>query len=147
MRKGSIILLLMLSINIVSYGLAFSCSDAGASCGSEFDNSVIGFFFNINEDANLASADGLSVNETFRSTVEGSLTQEIGVATAGDSGAIGFLDVVKMTIAGIALLTPLPFLAMLDGFGMPLLYLMAFLIVMFAFYAIAIIEFLRGVEL
>ena len=83
----------------------------------------------------------------FRSsTVEGSLTQETGVATLTSVGAIGFLDVVKMVIGFIALLTPFPLLVMLYSFGIPLLFAMVFFIPIFALYTLAIIEIIRGVQ-
>lgn len=146
MNKGSIILLFMICVNIVGFGMAFSCTDAGSACGENFDNSVINFFFNVDDETDLNSANGLSVDETYRASIEGSLTQETGVATANVLGAIGFLDVVKMTIAFFSLLTPFPFLVLLYSFGIPLLYMMSLSIVMFVFFGLAIIEMIRGVQ-
>lgn len=146
MNKGSIILLFMLSVNLVGFGIGFSCAEAGSSCGSNFDNSVINFFFNIDGTTDLNSVDGLSVDENYRASIEGSLTQETGVATATALGAIGFLDVVKMTIAFLSLVTPLPFLVVLYSFGIPLLYMMLLSVILFVFYTLAIVEIIRGVQ-
>lgn len=146
MNKGTLILLLVLSINLVSYGFAYSCSDAGGQCGENFDNSVIRFFFDAKGDTNLMSVDGLNVNETLRKTMEDSLEQEPGVATATDQGAIGFLDVVKMTIGFVALFTPFPILLMLYSFGIPLLFAMLLFIPIFALYSVSIYETIRGVQ-
>lgn len=146
MNKGSIILLFVICINIVGFGFAFACTDSGVSCGENFDNSVINFFFDVDSETNLNNVDGLSVNETFRSNIEGSLTQEPGVATLTGLGAIGFLDVVKMTIGLFSLLTPFPLLVLLYSFGLPLLYMMLISIPVFALYGLAILEMMRGVQ-
>lgn len=147
MNKGSIILLFMLCVNIIGLGVAFSCNDAGGLCNENFDNSVINFFFDVDENTDLNSINGLNVNDTYRGAIEGSLTQETGVATANVLGAIGFLDVVKMIIAFLSLMTPFPFLVLLYSFGIPLLYIMPLSIILFVFYSIAIIEIIRGVQL
>lgn len=146
MNKGSIILLFMLCVNLVGFGVGFSCAEAGSTCGSNFDNSVINFFFDVEDTTDLNAANGLNVNGTYQSTIEGSLTQETGVATSTALGAIGFLDVVKMTVAFFSLVTPLPFLVVLYSFGIPLLYMMLLSVILFVFYTLAIVEIFRGVQ-
>lgn len=146
MNKGSIILLLLLAINIVGFGFASVCTSAGQSCGSNFDNSVISFFFDVDENTDLTIPDGIQVDETFRATMQESLVQETGVATAVLNGVVGFLDSLKMVLAFLSLLTPFPLLVLMYSFGIPLLYMMLFSIPLFVFYALAIIEIIRGVQ-
>lgn len=134
----------MICFNLVSFGLAYSCVDAGQTCGQNYDNSVIRFFFDVDNSTDLNAVGGLNVNETLRSTVEDSLTQETGVATSTSLGAIGFLDALKMVLAFVSLLTPFPFLVMLYSLAVPILYTMLISVPIFSMYILAIIELIRG---
>ncbi len=144
MKTGKHILLLMICFNLITAGIGFVCITDGASCGQNFDNSVLNFFFDYNDNIDLSKNTGLSVNGEFTTNIEGSLTQASGLANIG--GSIGYLDVIRMSLGMITLLTPFPLLTMLYALGIPLLFIMLLAVPMFAMYSISIIEFLRGVE-
>ena len=146
MRKGTIILLFMLCLNLVAFGFTYTCTQGGNNCGQNFDNAVVRFFFNVDDTTNLNAVDGLVINETYEGQLTASLEQKTGVATILESGAIGFLDVVRMIIGFISLLTPFPFLIVIYSLGIPLLYSMLLVVTIFAMYSLAIVELVGNRE-
>jgi len=147
MKKGTLLLLFVLCLNLASYGLSYSCTEGGANCGEKFkENSVINFFFDVNDQTDLNATTGLKLDDDFESELASSTKEKTGIASQLINGAIGFLDSMRMVLGFITLLTPLPIITVLTALGIPLLFMMLLIIPIIAMYSIGIIEFIRGGE-
>jgi len=147
MKKGTILLLFVLCLNLASYGLSYSCTSEGANCGEKFkENSVINFFFEVNQTTKLNATTGLNLDDDFESELAGATREKTGIASQLINGAIGFLDSIRMVLGFISLLTPLPILVVLTALGIPLLFMMLLAVPIIALYSIGVIEFIRGGE-
>lgn len=139
--NGKAILLLFVCFNIVSLAFTFSCVESGASCQS-VGSPMLNWAFSVDSNTQLNETGGLSLNSTFEGETN-ALTQQKGGAQ--ESSTIAFiLDSLKMIVGFISLLTPLPMLAYVFAFGLPVWLSMMVVVPSIILYVIAIAEFVGG---
>lgn len=144
--NGKFLLILFLCINLSTLVASSVCSEQVNDCKlgnniiltSIIPQSSIDAF----EDDPTQQA-GAGFNEEFTGAVGESL-QEQGSGTSTDTNIFGFLDVVKMVLGVVSLLTPIPFIAFMVSAGLPLLVIFLVGIVPVLLYILAFMEFLRG---
>jgi hypothetical protein len=145
--NGKFLVLLMLSLNIVSILFAFGSYSAGNDY--ESNNYMVDAFLDLTIAENpdvLESSGGANLDSSFESSIEG-LTQQESLGTGTDLGFFAILDGLKMVLAFLSILTPLPILAFFYSLGMPFWFNLILGLPLLLLYILAIVEFLRGGQL
>jgi len=142
--NGKFLVLLILSLNIVSILFAFGLYQAG----NEFisNNYMVDAFVSLNVNNNpevLVSQGGAELEGGFQSSVE-SLTKQESSGTGTDLGFFSIIDGLKMILAILSILTPLPILSFFYSLGMPFWFNLLLGLPVLAMYVIAIMEFVRN---
>lgn len=142
--NGKFLILLILALNVVSILFAFGMYQAG----NEFisNNYMINAFLNVGANENpeiLISDGGADLDPSFQSSVEG-LTKQESSGTGTDLGFFSILDGLKMVLAFLSILTPLPILSFFYSIGMPFWFNLIFALPVFVLYCLAILEFVRN---
>ncbi len=136
--NGKWILLLVICMNIVSIIFA-NTSPTYNSNSINSSNSFVNNFFIIGTGESMTP----SPNETFVGNVSSTLTgNTAAVASGGTLG--GFIDGIKLVLGLMAILTPIPVIAVLFNLQLPIFFLMMISIPLSIMYIISMLEFLRG---
>lgn len=144
--NGKFLVLLILSLNVVSILFAFGMYQAGNEFVS--NNYMVDAFLSLGVNDNpeiLLSQGGAQLNSNFEESVEG-LTKQESSGTATDLGFFSILDGLKMVLAVLSILTPLPILSFFYSIGMPFWFNLIFALPILILYILSLVSFLRGVE-
>ena len=142
--NGKFLILLVLALNVVSMLFAFGMYQAGNEYFSE--NYMVDAFLKFDVRSNpeiLISEGGAELDPSFQSSVEG-LTKQESSGTGTDLGFFSILDGLKMVLAFLSILTPLPILSFFYSIGMPFWFNLIFALPVFVLYCLAILEFVRN---
>ena len=145
MAGGKTILIFFVCLNIVSLIVSYGLASQGAESTVPRKNFVLALFFDIDENTDLAQSGGPNLNQEYEDQINEVVTPQ----SAGFSIAEGFsvlLDGLKMILGLLALLTPIPMIAFVYSFAMPIMISLAFLGPAFILYSVALMEFTKGGE-
>jgi hypothetical protein len=144
--SGKLLLLIILMLNFVAIMINGACnsSDPDVSCaGLAQENTILNRFYNWNSNADLYGSGTISASSNYTKAAEDLTTPTSGV-TGGSSVFTVFIDSVKMLLALVGLLTPLPAFLLIATLNMPLWISMFLGIILGIMYLIGIAEFLGG---
>jgi hypothetical protein len=142
--NGKFLVLLILSLNIVSIMFAFGMYQAGNDFTT--NNYMVDAFVNLGVNQNpdvLVSQGGAELDGSFQSSVEG-LTKQESSGTGSDFGFFSIIDGLKMVLAMLSILTPLPILSFFYSLGMPFWFNLLLGLPVLVMYVLAILEFVRN---
>lgn len=149
--NGKFILIVIICMNLLAFFISMGYAQTGT-------NNTIGDFYLVSTFldsgsydqtvANATQTKGVELSENYSTALQ-SLTEEqsgSSIATNILEGLTSFLDVIKMVLAGISLLTPIPLIAFLSSLLMPLWVTIAIGLPLSILYLVALMEFVRGGE-
>jgi hypothetical protein len=141
--NSKFIFIFFLCANIVALIFTFSCISEESVCAGNFNTAILGSFFNINSQTNIAAAGGVTLSGDASAAAVG-LTNPETSAVSGTNIIGVFLDGLKMVGALISLLTPLPIIIFLNSLSIPLYISLVFSAILFLIWILGIAEFVRG---
>ena len=142
--NGKFLLLIIISINIVSILLTGSYVSEGNPQDLGFEeNYIFNTFFSSIDVNELSNVSSISLNSNTSDAVgQFDDGQSSGSTSEGSFPIFGtFLDGLKMTLAFLSILTPLPILAFVNSLGLPLWLMVLFVAPLGILYVIALFEF------
>jgi hypothetical protein len=145
--NGKIILLILVCINITSYVFGAICIESGTTCGST-SNPLVSAFAKVptktNSEQLSASGVAFSQSDNYSRAITDFNNQQPATEGSGISAIASFIDIMKMLVSFIALLTPLPVYFLLAGFGLPFVMTLLLMLPISILYLIAVAEFVGG---
>lgn len=147
--NGKFLMLCFICFNIVSLLFAYGLYSAG-NTEIVVNNMVLGAFIKTDLGASniekLTQTGGFELGDDVNSAIN-DVTKQDSAGTSTDSGFFSILDGLKMALAVISLLTPIPIVAFLISLQLPLFFLLLFGLPLAIMYMIAIAEFVSGRKL
>lgn len=143
--NAKLLLLLMLVLNFIILMFSAACSQS-TECSFSGDGNVLSTFFNFDNNLllNPNANQQLSLTDGLTQSIESANQGQTGTASSTTSGVALFLDSLKMILAFISLITPLPIFYMISVLGFPFWADLLLGIIFGLMYAVGIMEFIGG---
>ena len=136
------ILTFLIITNFLSVAFASYCDVSTATCQTTQDT-FVSKLFKIPKNINYNEAYGVGVSRNLSQVSQEMLSPQPAGAKVTEGFSL-FLDGIKMILGVLILLTPLPILDLLNGFGIPLMLIGPLALPLFLMYLVGIIEMVRG---
>lgn len=147
--NGKFLVLLLISFNIMTILFTYGLVVEGNGINNN-DNFFLGFFlitanFEGDNIKNIAKQGSVDLTDGSTDALESLSKQDS--AGAGILGtAFSFIDVMKMVISTISLLTPMPVLAFFYTLDLPIFFILLIAFPLFVMYLLAIASFVKGTQ-